>query len=140
MSLSVDPFWLLAFFLVFIRAMAWLTVVPPFSNRKIVPTVALVGIAGGLAILAVPQIPHSAIPTDTPGLISSAVLQAFSGFALGLSVQILMSAVTSAGSMIDLFGGINLPPSLDPLSQNQAPVIGQLYEQVGDGAAVHHQR
>ena len=70
----------------------------------------------GLASWPCPRSPHSHIPTDTAGLIGAVVLQVFTGAALGLSVQILLSAVTAAGSMVDLFGGIDLPPSVDPLS------------------------
>jgi flagellar biosynthetic protein FliR len=128
--LNVDPLWLLAFFLAFIRALAWLVVVPPFSNKQIVPRIALIGVAGGLGLLAVPQIAHSHIPTDTAGLIGAIVLQIFTGAALGLSVLVLISAVTAAGSLVDLFGGLNLPPAIDPLSENQTPMIGQFYEQV----------
>lgn len=131
MHLNVDPLWLLAFFLAFIRALAWLVVVPPFSNKTVVPRVALIGVAGGLGLLAVPQIAHSHIPTDTAGLVGAIVLQIFTGAALGLSVLVLISAVTAAGGMVDLFGGLNLPPAVDPLSENQTPMIGQFYEQVG---------
>ncbi len=130
MTLDVNPIWLLAFLLVFVRALAWLAVVPPFSNRRVIPIPLLVGIAGGLAILAAPSIPASAVPTDTPGMIGSLLVQVFTGVALGLSIQILLTAVTSAGGLLDLFGGINLPPALDPLSENQVPLFGQLYEQV----------
>lgn len=130
MQLNVDPIWLLAFFMAFIRALAWLVVVPPFSSRQVVPTMALVGVAGGLGILAVPQIAHSHVPTDTAGLIGAIVLQIFTGAALGLCVRVLLSAITAAGGLVDLFGGINLPPSVDPLSENQTPLIGQFYEQV----------
>jgi flagellar biosynthetic protein FliR len=129
-SLNVDPQWLLAFFLAFIRALAWLVVVPPFSNKQIVPRVALIGVAGGLGILAVPQIAQNHIPTDTAGLIGAVVLQIFTGAALGLCVLVLISAVTAAGGLVDLFGGLNLPPAIDPLSENQTPMIGQFYEQV----------
>lgn len=114
-----------------VRALAWLVVVPPFSNRSVVPVPALVGIAAGLAILSAKQVPPSAIPTDTAGLLGALVLQVFSGVMLGLPVQILLNAISSAGGMVDLFGGINLPPSIDPLSLNQTPVFGQLYEQIG---------
>jgi len=128
--LTVDPLWLLAFFLAFIRALAWLVVVPPFSNRLVVPRIALIGIAGGLGLLAVPQIAQSHIPTDTAGLVGAVVLQIFTGAAMGLCVLVLISAVTAAGGLIDLFGGLNLPPAVDPLSENQTPMIGQFYEQV----------
>jgi flagellar biosynthetic protein FliR len=128
--LNVNPIWLLAFFLAFIRALAWLVVVPPFSNRQVVPRIALIGIAGGLGLLAVPQIANTHIPTDTAGLVGAIVLQIFTGAAMGLCVLILLSAITAAGGMIDLFGGLNLPPAIDPLSENQTPLIGQFYEQV----------
>lgn len=131
MSFNVDPLWLLGFLLVFVRALAWLVVVPPFSNSATTPRPVLIGFAGGLALLSLHQIPASAIPTDTAGLIGALVIQVFSGLMLGLPVQILLSAISSAGSMVDLFGGLNLPPSIDPLSAQQTPILGQLYEQVG---------
>ncbi|HWE56935.1 MAG TPA: flagellar biosynthetic protein FliR [Acidimicrobiales bacterium] len=131
MSLSLDPIWLLAFLLVFVRALAWLTVVPPFSNRNVIPAPARIGIAGGLGILAVNHVPVSSIPTDTASLIGSIVLQIFSGVMLGLPVMILLSSIGSAGAMIDLFGGLNLPPSIDPMSLNQTPILGQFYNYVG---------
>lgn len=131
MSLTLDPIWLLTFLLVFVRALAWLVVVPPFSNRSIIPVPALIGIAGGLALLAAHQVPPSAVPTDTGGLIGALVLQVFSGIMLGFPVQILLSSIGAAGGLIDMFGGLNLPPAIDPLSLNQTPILGQLYEQVG---------
>jgi flagellar biosynthesis protein FliR len=130
LTFNVDPFWLLAFLLAFVRAGAWLLVVPPFSSTKIVPPIAVVGVAGGLALLAVPHLSQTAIPTSSTALIAAVLIQAAIGVALGLSIQVLLAAVTSAGAMIDLFGGLNLPPSMDPLSQNQTPLFGQLYEQM----------
>ncbi len=131
MSLDLDPVFLLGFFLVFVRALAWLAVVPPFNNRAVVPRPALIGIAAGLGLLAEHQIPAAAVPTDTSSLLGAIVLQVFSGVMLGLPIQILISAIASAGSLIDMFGGLNLPPAIDPLSLNQFPIIGLLYEQVG---------
>ncbi len=130
MSFQLDPIWLLAFLLVLARAVAWLVVVPPFSNASVVPRPVLIGLAAGLALLSAGHVPASAIPTDTAGLIGALVEQVFSGVMLGLPVQILLSAIGSAGGMIDMFGGLNLPPAIDPLSVNQTPILGQLYEQV----------
>lgn len=130
MQISVDPHWLIAFALASIRALAWLVVVPPFSNRRVIPTVASIGIATGLGVLAAPQLLHAALPTDTAGLVGAIVLQIVTGVALGLSVQFLVSAVGAAGGLVDMFGGINPPPSIDPLSENQMPIMGQFTEQV----------
>jgi flagellar biosynthesis protein FliR len=129
-TIDANPVWLLALLLAFVRAGAWLVVVPPFSNRQTIPPMAVVGVAGGLALLAAPHLAQTPIPTSTPGLIASVLTQAATGVALGLSIRVLLAAATSAGSMIDLFGGLNLPPSIDPLSENQTPLFGQLFEQV----------
>jgi flagellar biosynthesis protein FliR len=129
-TVKLDATWLMAFLLAMVRVGAWIAFVPPFSNRKVVPPIALVGVAGGLAVLCAPMLEAKPLPTSTGALIGSVLVQALTGVALGLSVQILISAVSSAGSMVDLFGGINLPPSIDPLSENQTPLIGQFYEQV----------
>lgn len=131
MSIHVDPIWLISYLLVFVRAVAWLAVCPPFSNRAVVPVPALIAVAGGLAILAVPHVAPGNVPTDTPGLVGAIVVQVLSGVVLGLPVLILFNAVSAAGGLVDLFGGLNLPPSLDPVSQQQTPLLGQLYEQVG---------
>ncbi|MCU4185014.1 flagellar biosynthetic protein FliR [Acidiferrimicrobium sp. IK] len=130
MSLNVDPFWLLAFLLAFVRAGAWLVVVPPFANRAVIPPMASVGVAGGLALLAAPRLASSALPTSTAGLVGAIATQVATGVALGLSVKVLLAAVTAAGSLVDLFGGLNLPTAIDPLSENQTPIFGQFYEQV----------
>lgn len=130
MSVDLNPIWLLAFLLAFTRSLAWLVVIPPFSNRRAVPTMVLIGIAAGLGILSEPIVARGAVPTGTAGLVGALVLQIVTGVALGFVVQTLLASVTAAGAMVDLFGGINLPPSLDPLSQDQTPLVGQFYEQV----------
>jgi flagellar biosynthetic protein FliR len=130
MSLSLDPIWLIGFFLVFVRALAWLVIAPPFSNRAVVPLPAKVGIAGGLAVLSASHVAAANTPTTTPALLGALVVQVLSGVLLALPVLILVSALTSAGAFVDLFGGLNLPPSMDPLSQTQNPLVAQLYEQV----------
>lgn len=130
MSIHLDAQWLIAFLLVMVRAVAWLAFVPPFNNRQILPTSALVGVAAALGVLTAPMLSAHALPTSTGPLIGAVVVQVLTGVALGFSVQMLISAVSSAGSLVDLFGGINLPPSMDPLSENQTPIIGQFYEQV----------
>ncbi|MGH9082232.1 MAG: flagellar biosynthetic protein FliR [Acidimicrobiales bacterium] len=130
MQIDISAPWLIAFLLVLARAVAWLMVVSPFSNRSVVPTMATVGIGGGLAILVAPTIEHTALPTDTAGLIGALVAQVATGLALGFVIQLLISAVMAAGNMLDLVGGLDLPPSMDPLSLEQTSLMGSFYEQV----------
>jgi flagellar biosynthetic protein FliR len=129
-SLSLGGGWLLAFLLVTVRALAWLLVVPPFSDRKVIPPTATMAIAAGIAVLIAPTIPASTLPTDTAGLIGAIVLQVLTGLAMGLVISMLISAVTAAGSLLDLTGGLNLPAAIDPLSLDQTPMIGQFYQQL----------
>jgi flagellar biosynthetic protein FliR len=127
---DISATWLIAFLLATVRAGAWLVVVPPFSSRQTMPPVALVGVAAGFGILSAPLLQAQGVPTTTPGLIGAIVVQVFTGVALGMVVNILVSTIAAAGGMVDQFGGINPPPSMDPLSENQQPLFGQLYNQV----------
>ncbi len=130
MTIAVNASWLIAFLLVMARALAWLLVVSPFASRKVVPTLALLGIAAGFGFLVAPQLETSSLPTTTPSLIGAIVAQVLTGAALGFVIQLLLSAVTAAGSILDLVGGLTLPPAIDPLSLDQTPLMGQFYQQV----------
>ena len=121
---------LIGFILALVCALAWLVIVPPFGNRTVLPPMAMVGVAMGLAVAVAPHVAGADVPLATPSLIGAVLIQVLTGVALGFLVRILIDAVTAAGSLIDLFGGIVLPPALDPLSSNQTPMLGQFYEQV----------
>jgi flagellar biosynthetic protein FliR len=121
---------LVAFLLAFARALGWLLLVPPFSNRASIPPLATLCISSGLALLVGPLIPASAIPTTSAGLIGGLILQVITGVAMGFVIYVLISTATMAGSLLDLSGGLNLPPSVDPLSLDQVSMLGQLYQQV----------
>lgn len=130
MALSLDYRWLVAFLLVLGRALGWLMVVPPFSDRQSIPPVATMSVASGLAVLIAPTLPASMIPLTAAGFIGSLVVQFATGAAIGLVVSLLISTATTAGSLLDLSGGLNLPSSIDPLSLDQTPMLGQFYQQV----------
>lgn len=130
MDLTLSYPALVAFLLVVVRAAAWLVVVPPFSDRSVIPSTVTMGIAAGFGVLVGPTLPSSAIPTTAEGLIGAIVLQAITGFAIGFIINVLISTITAAGSLVDLAGGLNLPAAIDPLGLNQTPLLGQFYEQV----------
>jgi flagellar biosynthetic protein FliR len=121
---------LVAFLFAFARALGWLMLVPPFSNRGTVPTLATICIASGLGLLVGPLVPAATIPTTTAGLIGGLLFQVLTGAAMGYIIYLLISTATVAGSLLDLSGGLNLPPSIDPLSLDQVSMLGQLYQQV----------
>lgn len=119
----------LGFVLALARAAAWVTVCPPFANSTI-PAMVKVGLAAGLALAAAPAAARHAVPTSTAGFVTAVVTQVAIGLAIGFFVQVAFSAFAGAGSLVDLFSGLNLPPSIDPLSLEQVPIVGQLYELV----------
>ncbi|HVC24628.1 MAG TPA: flagellar biosynthetic protein FliR [Acidimicrobiales bacterium] len=130
MALALNYQWLVAFLLALARALGWLMLVPPFSNRRVIPPIATTCVASGLALLVAPRIAPSAIPTTSAGLIGDLVLQVVTGVAMGYVVYLLITTITTAGSFVDLTGGLNLPAAIDPLSLDQTPMIGQFFEQV----------
>ena len=83
-----------------------------------------------LRLLLAPQLETASLPTTTPSLIGAVIAQVLTGAALGFVIQLLLSAVTAAGSILDLVGGLTLPPAIDPLSLDQTPLMGQFYQQV----------
>jgi len=129
-ALTLNYRWLVGFLLALARALGWLMLVPPFSNRRAIPAIATTCLASGLALLVGPRIPASAIPSTAPSFVGDLVLQVMTGAAIGYVVYLLISTITTAGSFVDLMGGLNLPASIDPLSLDQTPMIGQFFEQV----------
>lgn len=129
MQIDLSATWLIAFLLVMARAVAWMSVVTPFSS-KAVPRVVTIGVGAGLAILVASQLQHSGVPTTTGGLVGALGLQVVTGVALGFVVQLLLTAVSTAGSFLDITSGLNLTPSIDPLTGVQTPLMGQFYSQV----------
>jgi flagellar biosynthesis protein FliR len=120
---------LFGFVLAFARASGWIVLVPPFSNKAI-PAMAKVGLAAGLGLAAAPMAaPTTGDPTWAQ-LAAGVALQAVAGLVLGFLVMVIMSAVQAAGGLIGLFGGLSLPPQLDPLSMNQATPTSSLYEMI----------
>lgn len=130
MAFTLDYRELVAFFLALARALGWLMVVPPFSSRQTIPPLATIATAAGLSLLVVHDIPAAQIPASASGLIGAVIIEVLSGVAIGYIVALLLAALTTAGSLVDQMGGFNLPPAIDPLSTNQTPVLGQMYEQL----------
>jgi len=117
----------IAFFLALVRGTAFLVACPPFATQAI-PMVGKTAIAGGLAFAAIGPLSHDPMPLSTAALVGALVLQIGVGALIGFVVQMYVSAISSAGALIDHFSGLNLPPAIDPMSLEQLPVIGQLFQ------------
>lgn len=129
MTISISAAALIAFLLVFARALGWLVVVVPFSNRAVIPTMVTVGLGAAMAMMIAPSLDHRALPLTTPALLGALALQIVTGLAIGFVVQLLVSAASAAGTLLDAMGVLNLQGSLNPLGITQGRLLGQYYQQ-----------
>ncbi|WP_300682379.1 flagellar biosynthetic protein FliR [Nocardioides sp.] len=117
---------IMAFLLASVRIVAWLMVAPPFNTRS-VPTMAKVVLAVSLAFVVSGTIADDRLPATTPELLLTAFNQVLIGVAMGFVMQLLFTAVSLAGTLIDNFGQFAMVAAFDPLSMNTNSVFGRLY-------------
>jgi len=129
MTVPFSSAFAVAFVLALVRASAWVVICPPFANKSI-PAMAKIGIALGIAVDAAVTLQHDTLPSTNSQILTQVLVQAAIGFVLGFVISLFVTAVVAAGSLIDLFSGLNLPQALDPLSLQQTPIIGQFYNLV----------
>jgi flagellar biosynthesis protein FliR len=129
MTFRFDPVVVTAFALAMVRATAWLFVSPPFNTRSI-PTVVKAGLAASLALAAAPQLKDTHLSLATAPFVGALVTQAVVGVMLGMLTMILVNAISTAGSLVDIFAGYSLAAVYDPLADHQAAIFGRFYQLV----------
>ncbi len=129
MTIPVDPAAISAFMLALVRASVFLLIAPPF-NTKSIPMPVKAGLAGALSLGAVAQIPTATLSLDIGPFTAAIVTQALIGLVMGVIMMMVMSAVQSAGSIIDIFAGFSMAQIYDPLSDNTAAQFGRFYQLV----------
>jgi flagellar biosynthesis protein FliR len=128
-TFQISPAFAIALVLAFVRSVAWVTICPPFSNSSI-PKMVKVGVAVALAFAAAGTLQHDPLPHSDAQVLLQLVVQALVGVILGFVVYLFVTTVVAAGSLVDLFSGLNLPQAIDPLSQQQTAIFGQFYNLV----------
>lgn len=127
MSIPLDQHWIEAVMLAGVRMVAFLVIAPPFSYRAIPARVkAMLGV--GLALAVSPQVTGGYKSLDTAGYFGALVLELLTGAVLGFLVLVVFSAVQSAGSLIDLFGGFSMAQAFDPQSQVNGAQFTRLFQ------------
>lgn len=129
MTFTLSADFIVALVLAFVRSLAWVSICPPFSNSSI-PKMVKIGFAGALAFYAAGRLQHDPLPQSNAEVFTQIVVQALVGIVLGYVVSLFVTTVISAGRLIDLFSGLNLPQAIDPLSLLQASIFGQFYNLV----------
>jgi len=127
MTITVQGAPLMAYLLASVRIVAWLAVVPPFSSRSI-PSMAKVVMALGLSFVVAPSLATGHLPASTPELLLVVLTQVVVGLGMGFVTMLLFSAVSTAGALVDVFGGFALAAAFDPLSMNQNTIFGKWHQ------------
>jgi flagellar biosynthetic protein FliR len=130
MDLQVPTVTLVGLVLATARSTGFVLLAPPFNSGAIPSPV-----KGALALALALTVQHRITPglTGNPSasyLIVTAVTEFAIGAALGFLIQLLFSAVQTAGGLLDLAGGFSLQPAYDPLSLNTSGPIGKLHFQL----------
>lgn len=117
--------WLAAFFWPFFRILALVATAPFFGARGI-PTSTKIGFAFLLTIMVAPVLPPmpSVAPASAYGLFILGQ-QLMIGFAMGLALRIIFTAVEMAGHIVGLQMGLGFATFFDPQNSAQIPVLGQ---------------
>lgn len=117
--------WLAEFFWPFFRILALLSAAPLFGSRGI-PVSVKIGVSFLITIIVAPIIPAvpNVAPASTEGLFIL-LQQLIIGFAMGLAVKMVMSAMEMAGHIIGLQMGLGFATFFDPQNATQVPLMGQ---------------
>lgn len=115
------------FFLVFLRAVAFVTAGPLLAFRGI-PSIFRVGLPFFLAIVLYPLVGD--LPERTGGAWEyglAAVSEVGVGLLLGFTVTLIVNSIRVAGQFIDLQIGYAMSAMADPLSGMQSTLIAQFF-------------
>lgn len=121
---------LVGYLLAMTRCVAWLVIAPPFGTR-LIPSQVKVGLAAALTLAVGPQLAASTVPLETIPLVAALIGQVAAGLALGFFALLVLTAIQSAGALIDLFAGYTLAQVYDPMSGAGSSVFARLYQMVG---------
>jgi flagellar biosynthetic protein FliR len=115
------------FFLVFLRALAFLVSGPLFSFKGI-PAVFKIGFSFALAVVTFPLVALNTqvnIPGDAWGYGLAVVSETAFGLLLGTAVTIILNSIRMAGQFIDLQIGYSMANLIDPINNVQNTLLSQ---------------
>lgn len=115
------------FLAVLVRTAVILSALPLLGGRSI-PVRIKIGMAALIAILLTPVVTFS-LPPDwlSPGnVVVMLAAELLIGLVLGLAMRLIMTAVELAGSVMGFQVGFAMAGVVDPVSQVETPVFGQL--------------
>jgi flagellar biosynthetic protein FliR len=117
---------LMGFILVLCRVGGLFVLAPIFSGRMI-PAHAKLIVAGAISFAIMPLVTHGAkVPTDA-AIVPLIMKELLVGLAIALSLGVVAAGIAAAASVLDTTIGFSFAVLIDPLTQAQSAVVGQLY-------------
>jgi flagellar biosynthetic protein FliR len=113
MAVMLELAWLEAVMLAAVRMTAFIIIAPPFSYRAF-PARVKAMLAIGLALAVSPRVTANYVSLDDAAFFGALAQEVITGAILGFLVFVVFSAVQSAGSLIDMFGGFQMAQAYDP--------------------------
>ena len=122
---------LAGFILVLARVTPLFVIAPLFSSQMIPPRVKGI-IAVGISIGLAPVALHGQhIPTDPLALAGLVIEGLLVGLAFAFTLAVLLAAVESAGSIIDVLSGFSYGQLINPANGEESAVMTRFYSLVG---------
>lgn len=119
---------LLAYFFVFTRASALLSMIPSFSGR-IIPTKVQLALGFGISLLIATSVSEDRyIPENFLGIMLAVGNELLVGLLMGFAVRIFFYIAEFAGSIISTEAGLTRSDVFDPMTETQSsPVSNMLF-------------
>lgn len=118
--------------LLFTRIASLLMMLPGVSAR-VVPRLARMSIALPMTLLLLPAVGTPVVPSDVSVLFGQIAGEAVLGSAIGFSVSMVFSALSTAADIVSAQGGLQMAAMLDPLTLSQPGAAGVLITWLGTG-------
>lgn len=99
---------------------------PMLSGRTVPPQVK-VGLVVMLGLALAPAMQLPPLPPDATAITAGLASEMLIGFVIGMAVKLLFSALQIAGEIAGSQMGFSMAQLLDPMSQQSAPMVGQLF-------------
>jgi len=125
----LSPNSILIFIIVFTRLAGMISSAPLFSTYPI-PAQAKIWLCATVAFIMYPVVIKTSaliVPNNMIELTLFLIKEFFIGFLIGFIAKFIFSAVQIAGQTLGIQMGITMGQVLDPTSNEQTPIIGQVY-------------
>ncbi len=112
--------------LVILRVGGIMTVAPMFGHRN-VPSMVKLGLILLISLILLPTVTTSVdLPPNLLSMVAILAKEVMAGLAIGFTSLLIFIAIQFAGNLIGMQMGFGIVNVLDPNSQTQVPLIGQL--------------